>query len=57
MVNAIISLLMTLAIAATLGGQIASTAYRAASVRATLAGDRAAHVSHTATIPARSAVS
>jgi hypothetical protein len=40
MTNTVISLVLTLAIAATLGGQIASTAYRAASVRATLAGER-----------------
>jgi hypothetical protein len=47
MTNTIISLVLTLAIAATLGGQIASTVYRASSVRATLTGERTApHVSH-----------
>jgi hypothetical protein len=42
MINTIFSLALTLAIAATLGSQIASTTYRATSVRATLAGERAA---------------
>ena len=57
MINAIISLVMTLAIAATLGIQFASTAYRATSVRATLAGDRTATVQHNAGNTERSAAS
>ena len=46
MINTVISLVMTLIIAATLGSQFASTAYRATSVRATLAGGQAAAMEH-----------
>ncbi len=52
MINTIISIVMTLAIAATLGSQFASTAYRATSVRATLAGDRLAPTTTHAAITA-----
>jgi hypothetical protein len=57
MTNAIISLALTIAIATTLGGQMASAAYRESSVRAMHAGDQLAPIARERALPTHVAAS
>lgn len=57
MINTIISLVLTLAIATTLGGQIASAAYRESSVRALYATHQAPAARTTTTTVASTSAS
>ena len=57
MINTIISLVLTLAIATTLGGQIASAAYRESSVRALYATHQAPAARTTTTTVANASAS